>query len=108
MKKLFVSLAAALILSACASTNSVGDMAMGDDAALSNAGRNREAAQVSRSQLEQSRRQRANTSEELALEQQKRQNKHGGIRDTMDTASRGMGVVNEAIGTIRNLRWGFR
>lgn len=108
MKSLSVAaIAAALLLTACASGNSAGNYAMGDDSAAINAGRNRQSAQVSRAQLEQHRRQRTNTSEELALEEQKRRNKHGGIRDTMQTTSGGLGVVNEAIGTIRNIRWGF-
>lgn len=108
MKKAsLTALAAVLMLAACASGNSAGNYAMGDDSAAINAGRNRQSAQVSRAQLEQHRRQRANTSEELALEEQKRRNKHGGIRDTMETTSGGLGVINQTIGTIRNIRWGF-
>ncbi|MBF0804075.1 MULTISPECIES: NGK_0946 family protein [Neisseria] len=107
MNKLISALFAACVLAACASPNSAGNMAIGDDSAAIKAGRNRMSAELSRSELEQQRRQRTNTAEEIALEEQKRRNKHEGIRDTMRTTSGGLGVINEAIGTIRNLRWGF-
>ena len=66
----------AFITTGCATSgSSVGDLAVGDDSAAIKAGRNRKEAQLSRAELEQHRRQRANVSEELALEREKRANK---------------------------------
>ena len=57
MKKLVLPLLLVGALAACTSPNSVGNLAIGDDSAAINAGRNRAEAQVSRAQLEQHRRQ---------------------------------------------------
>lgn len=107
MKKLVLPLLLVGALAACTSPNSVGNLAIGDDSAAINAGRNRAEAQVSRAQLEQHRRQRANTSEELALEREKRQNKHDGIRNTMGTAAGGLGLINGIVGTINHIKYSF-
>lgn len=107
MKKIVFSLLLAGALSACTSPNSVGNLAIGDDSAAINAGRNRAEAQVSRSQLEQHRRQRANTAEELALEREKRRNKHEGIRETMGTAAGGLGILNAVVGTVTHIKHAF-
>lgn len=107
MKKLVLPLLLAGLLGACASPGSVDNYAMGDDSAAIRAGRNRAEAQISRAELAQHRRQRANVSEELALEREKRANKHDGIRETMKTTAGGLGLVNGVVGTVRNLRWGF-
>lgn len=104
MKKMLSVLMLTAALSACTSTNSVGELAIGDDSAAVNAGRNRAEAQVSRAQLAQHRRQRANVSEELALEKQKRENKQDGIRQTMGTAAGGLLLLNGVVGTIANVR----
>ena len=94
MKKFVLPLLLVGALAACASPNSVGNYAIGDDSAAISAGRNRAEAQVSRAQLEQHRRQRANVSEEIDLERKKRKNQHEGIRDTMGTAAGGIGLIH--------------
>lgn len=104
MKKFLLPVLLVIGLSACAAQNSVGNLAIGDDSAAINAGRNRASAQVSRAQLEQHRRQRTNTSEELALEREKRHNAHDSVRQNMGTAAGGLGLLNGIVGTIRNLR----
>ena len=70
MKKTLLILSAVIALSACTSNGSVSNYAIGDDSAAIKAGRNRAEAQLSRAELEQHRRQRANVSEELALERE--------------------------------------
>ena len=108
MKKGLLALTlTAVVLTGCATGGSVGDYAMGDDSAAIKAGRNRESAQLSRAELEQHRRQRTNTSEELALEREKRQNKHDGIRSTMGTAAGGLGLINGIVGTITHIKSAF-
>jgi hypothetical protein len=79
MKKFFLFCFVASLLTGCvASGPSVGDYAIGDDSAAIKGGRNRKA------EMEQHRRQRQNTSEEIDLEAKKRQNSqekvNGGIR----------------------------
>ncbi|MBR0129239.1 MAG: hypothetical protein IJM09_05430 [Neisseriaceae bacterium] len=102
MKKLtIVAVLSAFVLSACVATGpGVNDMAIGDDSIAINQGRNRAEAQVSRAQLEQHRRQRANASEEMDLAEKKRQSKHAALRDNMGTALGGavtvLGVVGAA------------
>ncbi|ASP16387.1 NGK_0946 family protein [Neisseria sp. 23W00296] len=105
MKALVLPLIIAMTLGACAAPGqSVGDYAIGDDNAAINAGRNRKEAQLSRAQLEQHRRQRANVSEELALEREKRANKHDSIRQTMGTAAAGAGLIGGVAGIVRIFR----
>ena len=100
MKKGLLALTlTAVVLTGCATGGSVGDYAMGDDSAAIKAGRNRESAQLSRAELEQHRRQRTNTSEELALEREKRQNKRDEINGTMGTVGYGVGLVGGIAGT---------
>ena len=99
MKALAASLMIALALSACTSPGqSVGDYAIGDDNAAI------KEAQISRAQLEQHRRQRANVSEELALEREKRANKHDSIRQGMGTAAGAVGLIGGTAAIIRAFR----
>ena len=109
MKKLIPIFAVLLstVLTGCATGGSVGDYAMGDDSAAIKQGRNKESAQLSVAELRQHRRQRQNTSEELALEAQKRQAKRDEINGTLATVNNGLMTTNGVIGTVRNLRWGF-
>ena len=109
MKKLIPISAVLLstVLSGCATCGSVGDYAMGDDSADIKQGRNKESAQLSVAELRQHRRQRQNTSEELALEAQKRQAKRDEFNGTLATVNNGLMTTNGVIGTVRNLRWGF-
>ena len=105
MKALAIPLMIALALSACTSPGqSVGDYAIGDDNAAINAGRNRKEAQISRAQLELHRRQRANVSEELALEREKRANRHDSIRQGMGTAAGAVGLIGGTAAIIRAFR----
>ena len=80
---------------------------MGDDSAAIKAGRNRESAQLSRAELEQHRRQRTNTSEELALEREKRKNKRDEINGTMGTVGYGVGLVGGIAGTAAAIKSWF-
>lgn len=107
MKKqllLSVCIVASGLLSGCMATggggSSVGDYAMGDDSATIKKGRNRASAQVSRAELAQHRRQRANVSEELDLEDKKRRNKKRQVDGSL-------GTTNRFVNTIRNIRWGW-
>lgn len=95
MKNKIISIFLTSIIAAgCAAPgSSVGDLAVGDDSAAIKAGRNRASAQLSRAELEQHRRQRANVSEELALEREKRRDKHSQIRETMGTAAGAAGLI---------------
>ena len=77
----------------------MGDLAVGDDSAAIKAGRNRKEAQLSRAELEQHRRQRADVSEELALEREKRANKRDQIDGAMGTAAGAVGLVGGIAGT---------
>lgn len=99
-----LTLFSATLLCGCATTTAggggVGDYAMGDDSAAIKKGRNRKSAQISRAELEQHRRQRTNTSEEIDLEAKKRSNKRDEIEGSMGTANRGINLI-------RNLRWGW-
>lgn len=58
LKNIPVVAMCAVLLAACASENSVGNYAIGDDSAAIKAGRNRAEAQISRAELAQHRRQR--------------------------------------------------
>lgn len=98
-KSLTALLLAAFVLTGCATGGSVGDLAIGDDSAAIKAGRNRASAQLSRAELEQHRRQRANVSEELALEREKRANKRDQINGAMGTAAAGVGLIGGIAGT---------
>ena len=102
-----IVLAAAALLGGCTATGSgggsVGDYAIGDDSAAIKKGRNRASAQISRAELEQHRRQRANASEELDLEAKKRHNKRDEIDGTLGTANKGVDLIRD----IRYLRWGW-
>ena len=105
MKALVLPLIIAMTLGACAAPGqSVGDYAIGDDNAAINAGRNRKEAQLTRAQLEQHRRPRANVSEELALEREKRANKHDSIRQGMGTAAGAVGLIGGVAGIVRAFR----
>ncbi len=66
-----------ILLTGCVATppgQSVSSLGMGSDAAAINAGRGRADAQMTRAQAEQYNRQQQIVSQELALEQQKREN----------------------------------
>ena len=105
MKALVLPLIITMTLGACAAPGqSVGDYAIGDDNAAINVGRNRKEAQLTRAQLEQHRRQRANVSEELALEREKRANKHDSIRQGMGTAAGAVGLIGGVAGIVRAFR----
>lgn len=91
---------AAVLLTGCATGGgSVGSLAIGDDSAAIKAGRNRKEAQLSRAELEQHRRQRANVSEELALEREKRANKRDEINGAIGTAAGAVGLIGGVAGT---------
>ena len=92
------------LLAACASENSVGNYAIGDDSAAIKAGRNRAEARISRAELAQHRRQRQNVSEELALEREKRANKNDALRQGMGTAAGGLMLLNGVVGTVGVLK----
>lgn len=98
-KSISVLTITAVLLTGCATGGSVGDLAIGDDSAAIKAGRNRKEAQLSRAELEQHRRQRANVSEELALERQKRANKQEQINGALGTAAGAVGLVGGVAGT---------
>ena len=53
LKNISVVAMCAVLLAACASENSVGNYAIGDDSAAIKAGRNRAEAQISRAELAQ-------------------------------------------------------
>lgn len=59
---------------------------------------------LSRAELEQHRRQRTNVSEELALEREKRANKHDAVREGMGTAAGGLGLLNGVLGTVSHIK----
>lgn len=108
MKNILVMLTmSAVLLTGCATGGSVGDMAIGDDSTAIKAGRNRAEAQLSRAELEQHRRQRANVSEELELERQKRSNKQQQIGGAMGTIIGGAATVGAVAGTINLLKHVF-
>ncbi|MCP2041829.1 hypothetical protein L1281_002447 [Neisseria sp. HSC-16F19] len=108
MKKVLSILSlSALILTGCATGGSVGDYGMGDDSAAIKAGRNRASAQLSRAELEQHRRQRANVSEELDLEAKKRRNRRDEIQGGMSTAAGAVGLVGATAGTARLIKSWF-
>ena len=94
----------AVLLAACASENSVGNYAIGDDSAAIKAGRNRAEARISRAELAQHRRQRQNVSEELAVEREKRANKNDALRQGMGTAAGGLMLLNGVVGTVGVLK----
>lgn len=103
-----IVLASAALLAGCSATtsgggSSVGDYAIGDDSAAIKKGRNRASAQISRAELEQHRRQRTNTSEELDLEAKKRHNKRDEVEGNMGTANKAVDLIRN----IRYLRWGW-
>ena len=72
--RLTLSLFIATMLCQCAGMPSVSGLGPGSDAAYLNANRGRADAQISSAQAEQYSRQRRQVSEEMALEQQKRNN----------------------------------
>lgn len=99
-KTIAALLLSSLVVTGCATQgSSVGDLAIGDDSAAIKAGRNRASAQLSRAELEQHRRQRANVSEELALEREKRANKRDQINGAMGTAAGAVGLIGGIAGT---------
>lgn len=104
LKNISVVAMCTVLLVACASENSVGNYAIGDDSAAIKAGRNRAEAQVSRAELAQHRRQRQNVSEELALEREKRANKNDALRQGMGTAAGGLMLLNGVVGTVGVLK----
>lgn len=101
---LWAAMLSAVVLTGCATGGSVGDYAMGDDSAAVKAGRNRASAQLSRAELEQHRRQRANVSEELDLEAKKRRNKREEISGTMGTAREAAGTAATIGGAVYILK----
>ena len=104
LKNIPVVAMCAVLLAACASENSVGNYAIGDDSAAIKAGRNRAEARISRAELAQHRRQRQNVSEELALEREKRANKNDALRQGMGTAAGGLMLLNGVLGTVGVLK----
>ncbi|MBD0764235.1 MULTISPECIES: NGK_0946 family protein [Neisseria] len=104
LKNIPVVAMCAVLLAACASENSVGNYAIGDDSAAIKAGRNRAEARISRAELAQHRRQRQNVSEELALEREKRANKNDALRQGMGTAAGGLMLLNGVVGTVGVLK----
>lgn len=107
-KTIAVLLLSSMVVTGCTTQgNSVGDMAIGDDSAAIKAGRNRASARLSRAELEQHRRQRANVSEELALEREKRANKRDKVNGAMGTAAEAVGLVGSIAGTAALLRSWF-
>ena len=104
LKNIPVAAMCAVLLAACASENSVGNYAIGDDSAAIKAGRNRAEARISRAELAQHRRQRQNVSEELALEREKRANKNDALRQGMGTAAGGLMLLNGVVGTVGVLK----
>ncbi|WP_107996749.1 NGK_0946 family protein [Neisseria cinerea] len=104
LKNISIVATCAVLLAACASENSVGNYAIGDDSAAIKAGRNRAEAQISRAELAQHRRQRQNVSEELALEREKRANKNDALRQGMGTAAGGLMLLNGVVGTVGVLK----
>lgn len=104
LKNIPVVAMCAVLLAACASENSVGNYAIGDDSAAIKAGRNRAEARISRAELAQYRRQRQNVSEELALEREKRANKNDALRQGMGTAAGGLMLLNGVVGTVGVLK----
>ena len=104
LKNIPVVAKCAVLLAACASENSVGNYAIGDDSAAIKAGRNRAEARISRAELAQHRRQRQNVSEELALEREKRANKNDALRQGMGTAAGGLMLLNGVVGTVGVLK----
>ena len=89
------------LLTACVSGPSVADYGIGDDSAAVNAGRNRAESQVSQAELEQHRRQRADVSEEMDLEEKKRTNKHRALRDNMGTTREAAATVTGVAGAVK-------
>ena len=104
LKNIPVVAMCAVLLAACASENSVGNYAIGDDSAAIKAGRNRAEARISRAELAQHRRQRQNVSEEVALEREKRANKNDALRQGMGTAAGGLMLLNGVVGTVGVLK----
>ena len=104
LKNISVVTMCAVLAAACASENSVGNYAIGDDSAAIKAGRNRAEARISRAELAQHRRQRQNVSEELALEREKRANKNDALRQGMGTAAGGLMLLNGVVGTVGVLK----
>lgn len=102
-KYTIAALLSAVLLSACATGGSVGDYAMGDDSAAIKSGRNKASAQLSRAELAQHRRQRANVSEELDLEAKKRANKRDEVNSSLDTVTRGAVAVGATAGVVKML-----
>ncbi|WP_016688115.1 NGK_0946 family protein [Neisseria sicca] len=74
-------------------------MTVGKDSAALKTGSNRSSAQLSRAEPEQHRRQRANVSEEPALEREKRANKRDQINGAMGTAAGAVGLIGGIAGT---------
>ena len=104
LKNIPVVAMCAVLLAACASENSVGNYAIGDDSAAIKAGRNRAEARISRAELAQHRRHRQNVSEELALERETRANKNDALRQGMGTAAGGLMLLNGVVGTVGVLK----
>ncbi len=85
------------LLSGCVATppgQSVASLGMGSDSAAINAGRGRADAQMTRAQAEQYSRQQQIVSQEMALEQQKRQNTINNTRSMVQ----GVGDVVNVLG----------
>lgn len=96
------TLAVAFVLSGCvASGPSVGDYAIGDDSAAIKGGRNRASAQITKAEIEQHRRQRANVSEELDLESKKRNNSQEKVNGGIRNANSGISTVNNVLNMFR-------
>ncbi len=87
-KSVILSLIVMTLGTGCATNPTVAQYAMGDDSAAIKAGRNRREAVLSDAELAQHRRQRQNVSEEMALEEQKRQRTINNIAAPFDMARR--------------------
>lgn len=96
MKKFALALCATLtILTGCATGGAVGDYAYGDDSSSINATRNSATARLSRAELENQARQRANVRDEIALGETKRRAKQSETRDTMQTVREGLDMLRD-------------
>lgn len=87
-----------IALTGCAASGGIGEYGMGDESAAIKSARNRDSARVSRAELDQHRRQRANASEEIDLAEKRRRSKSSEVNETL-------GTVNNATNVLHNLRW---
>ena len=77
----------------CTSSPTVANYNMGSDSAAIRAGRNRSDAIITQSELDQHRRQRTNVSEEMDLENKKRQQSRDAQNQTLSTLQQGSSLI---------------